>query len=495
MAAQTSISSADRQFFEVVAQTAFCNPFTEQRAELDAKILGHRADVFSDAHVDELSGVISSRVQKLETDGKADLRKYPAADRRLMQTVFLFELYHQHYQQFDELILEQVRLGAQSAPVTFAGDVLAQMRRRGISASDAVRFLAIFYQMRRAFYFIIRSLVGESGCMREFRRHLWQNVFTEEVQLYERYLWNRMEDFSTLLLGETGTGKGTAAAAIGRSGYIPFDEKLGRFSESFMRSFISLNLSQFPETLIESELFGHRKGAFTGAVEAHEGVLARCSPHGAIFLDEIGDVSVPIQIKLLQVLQERTFCPVGSHETSRFRGRVIAATNRSLNALRKSELFRQDFFYRLCSDMIEVPPLRQRLQQDPDELHQLIKHTLTRMLGEPAAELVTHVETSLRRTVDDRYAWPGNVRELEQAIRRILVTGQYTTSEPRESASLRERLVAGIEEQSLNAESLLAGYCKVLYETNGNYEAVGRRTNLDRRTVKKYVKSSFPPGT
>src|SRR5262249_53245818 len=191
----------------------------------------------------------------------------------------------QYYQQFDQLILDQVRLGNQSAPVKFAGDVLAQMRRRGISASDAVRFFSIFYQLRRAFYFIVRGLIGESACMREFRRHLWQNVFTGEFHLYESYLGNRMEDFSPLLPGEPGPGKGTAAAAIGRSGYIPFDEKLGRFAESFMRSFVSLNLSQFPETLIESELFGHRKGAFTGAVEAHEGVLAHSSPHAAIFLD------------------------------------------------------------------------------------------------------------------------------------------------------------------------------------------------------------------
>lgn len=490
MAVPTNMSPADRQFFELIARTAFCNPFSGERAELDEAIVGHPGDVFSDAHVDELTGVITSRVRKLEAEGKADLRKYPAADRRLMQTVFLFELYHQFYKDFDQLILEQVRLGTQSAPVKFAGELLSQMRRRGISAPDAVRFFSIFYQLRRAFYFIVRSLIGESTCMREFRRHLWQNVFTGEVQLYERYLWNRMEDFSTLLLGETGTGKGTAAAAIGRSGYIPFDERLGRFAESFMRSFVSLNLSQFPETLIESELFGHRKGAFTGAVEAHEGVLARCSPHGAIFLDEIGDVSVPIQIKLLQVLQERTFCPVGSHEPARFHGRVIAATNRSLDSLRKRDLFRQDFFYRLCSDMIEVPPLRLRLQQDPKELRQLIEHTLTRMLGEPAAELINHVENSLHRAVDERYSWPGNVRELEQAVRRILVTGEYTPYTTPQTGSLREQLIAGIEAQSLNAEGLLAGYCKVLYETNGNYEAVGRRTNLDRRTVKKYVKSS-----
>jgi DNA-binding NtrC family response regulator len=174
----------------------------------------------------------------------------------------------------------------------------------------------------------------------------------------------------------------------------------------------------------------------------------------------------------------------------RFRGRVIAATNRSLDSLRKRDLFRQDFFYRLCSDMIEVPPLRQRLQQAPKELRQLIEHTLTRMLGEPALELVAHVESSLRRAVDDHYPWPGNVRELEQAIRRILVTGHYAADASPRSASLREQLIAGIESQTLNAENLLASYCKVLYETSGNYEAVGRRTNLDRRTVKKYVKSA-----
>src|SRR5256885_4529537 len=143
-----------------------------------------------------------------------------------------------------------------------------------------------------------------------------------------------MEEFSTLLLGETGTGKGTAAAAIGRSGFIPYDDKQHRFAESFTRSFVALNLSQHPETLIESELFGHRKGAFTGAVEAHEGIFARCSPHGAIFLDEIGDVSTPVQIKLLQVVEDRTFSPVGSHERQRFRGRVISATHKPLHELR-----------------------------------------------------------------------------------------------------------------------------------------------------------------
>ncbi len=487
MAAHAQLEPANREFFTLVAQTAFCNPFSEQRSELDSRIVGHRVEPFSEAHLDEMTQVISGRVQRLETQGLADLRKHGGADRDLMQTVVLFEVFHLYCRAIDQLILEQVKVGDQPAPVAFAGEVLERMHRRGIGGTESARFFAIFYQLRRAYHFIVRGLIGHSPCMREFRRRLWQNVFTREVRLYERFLWDRMEDFSTLLLGETGTGKGTAAAAIGRSGYIPFDERRGRFAESFMRGFVALNLSQFPETLVESELFGHRKGAFTGAVEAHQGVLARCSPYGAIFLDEIGDVPVPVQIKLLQVLQERTFCPVGSHEPVRFRGRVIAATNRRLEDLRARDLFREDFFYRLCSDVIEVPPLRQRLQEEPGELRHLLEHVLAGMIGKPARDLPGRIEAAIHRSVGADYPWPGNVRELEQAVRRILLTGDYTGNAHRKSPSLQAQLIAGIEAGTLDADALLAGYCQVLYEREGTYEAVARRANLDRRTVKSYL--------
>lgn len=490
MASPAKIQVADREFFATIAQTAFCNPFSEQRLALDARIIGHPVGPLPEAHLDEMNQIISARVKKLEAQGLADIRRYSGKDRELMQTVFLFEAFHRCCRDFDQLILDQVRLGTHSADVSFARQVLKHMRDRGIGAAESARYFAIFYQLRRAYHFIVRGLVGSSASMSELRRHLWNSVFTQDVQLYDAYLWNRMEDFSTLLLGETGTGKGAAAAAIGRSGFIPFDERTGRFAESFLRSFIALNLSQFPETLIESELFGHRKGAFTGAVEAHEGVLARCSPHGSIFLDEIGEVSAPVQIKLLQVLQERTFCPVGSHESLRFRGRVIAATNRALETLRRRSLFRDDFFYRLCSDMIHVPPLRQRLQEEPAELRELLSHVLTRIVGEPASELVDKVETTILASVGDCYSWPGNVRELEQAVRRILLTGRYTGSAPPKSTDLLAQLINGLEAETLDADTLLGGYCALLYENCGNYEAVARQTNLDRRTVKKYLHQS-----
>lgn len=488
---QASLSAADREFFAIVAETAFCNPFSERRPQLDAQIIGHAVAPYSESHLGELTQAVSQRVAKLETDGLADVKRFSGAERDLMQTVFLFEIFHRFCQEFDQLIVAQAQAGATSLPVKFASEALARIRQRGIGTEEATRFFGIFYQLRRAYHFIVRGLIGQSASMHEFRRRLWNNVFTQNVQWYERHFWNRMEDFSTLLLGETGTGKGAAAAAIGRSGYIPFDVKQGRFRESFMQSFTALNLSQFPETLIESELFGHRKGAFTGAIEAHQGVFARCSPHGAIFLDEIGDVGVPLQIKLLQVLQERTFRPVGSRESARFQGRVIAATNRDIERLRARGSFRDDFYYRLSSDVIRVPALRQRLQEAPGELRQLLEHTVAHMVGTEADDLTDMIEATLQKSPGPDYAWPGNVRELEQAVRQILITGSYAGSTAPKAKDLVERLTTGIETESLDADTLLAGYCAVLYESTGNYEAVARQTNLDRRTAKKYVQQGL----
>jgi transcriptional regulator with PAS, ATPase and Fis domain len=299
-----------------------------------------------------------------------------------------------------------------------------------------------------------------------------------------------MEDFSTLLLGETGTGKGSAAAAIGRSCFIPFDRKKERFTHNFMETFVTINLSQYPESLIESELFGHRKGAFTGAVEDYTGLFERCSAHGALFLDEIGDLAIPIQIKLLQVLQERTFTPVGSHNLKRFEGRVIAATNRPIEDLRKEGNFRDDFFYRLSSDIITVPTLRQRIDESPSELEQMVSLLVTRMTGEESPNLTDMILETLKRDIPSDYTWPGNVRELAQAIRRILLTQHYDGDVTVMRPNPEEELVDKIRSGTLKADELLSQYCSLLYKRFGTYQEVSRRTGLDPRTVKKYLRSN-----
>jgi DNA-binding NtrC family response regulator len=405
----------------------------------------------------------------------------------LLKNAFVFAFYNQFGEAFDNHILEQIKAGAPPLKVPFSQQAFAYLQRRGFGAEDARHYFALCYQFRRAFYFIYYGLVGRSVCMKELRRNLWDNVFTHNIGLYDEHLWDRMEDFSTLLLGETGTGKGTAANAIGRSGFIPFDEKKQCFAESFTQSFVDLNVSQFPESLIESELFGHKKGAFTGAVEDHKGVFARCSPFGAIFLDEIGEIAAPVQIKLLQVLQERVFSPVGDHQKTRFQGRVIAATNRPISEIRKRGLFRDDFFYRLCSDLITVPTLRQRIQEDPSELDDLLTHTIERIVGKPSPELTEMVREVIARQLGNNYPWPGNVRELEQCVRRVLLKRDYEGDHHYAAPDARSELMEGIGTGTLDGQSVLAGYCYLLYQQYGTFEEVARRAKLDRRTVKKYI--------
>ena len=480
------LSADDRALFSLVTEATLANPFGERRARLDAEMAAGAAQ----APLQAALARVAERVTRLESEGRARAALYAEADRDLVFFTLLFDAFHRYLPAFDAHVAAQRERGDEPVTVPFAGEALALLGRRGFSAEEARRFLGLFYQLRRAFFFIDRSLVGRSASMRALRERLWRNLFSDDLRCYARYLWNRMEDFSTLLLGETGTGKGAAAIALGRSGFIPFDERRGAFVVSFTRSFVAINLSQYPETLIESELFGHRKGAFTGAIDHHEGVFARCSPHGAIFLDEIGDVTIPIQTKLLQVLQERTFSAVGSHEKQRFSGRVIAATNRPLDLLRREGRFRDDFYYRLCSDVIVVPPLRQRLAEDPAELALLLQHLVRRLAGEPVPELVERVRGVFARDLGRDYAWPGNVRELEQAVRHVLLEGRYLGDAAAVTAGWQERLTRGIEQGVIEAGALVCGYCALLYERHGTYEEVARRTGLDRRTVKAHVEAA-----
>jgi DNA-binding NtrC family response regulator len=484
------LTDADRTFLGLVAQATAANPFTEQRARLDAQLLGKDFDERQVWNPEPSVEVVHARVRQLVDAGAANLSSYRTGDRERVRIGALYHLFHVYRDALDAHIEAQLLAGRDPLPVAFAGDCLARMAAFGLEREDALRAFASFFQLRRAFYFIHSTLVGRGRSMQRLRAQLWNNVFTHDFLRYERILWNRLEDFSTLLLGETGTGKGAAAAAIGRSAFIPFDPRSGRFAHSFTETFLSVNLSQFSESLIESELFGHRKGAFTGAVSDHIGLLARCQPTGTIFLDEIGDLAAPVQLKLLRVLQERTFCPVGSHEERRFAGRVVAATNRPMAELRGSGRFRDDFFYRLCSDVIQVPAWRQRLQEEPAEFAEMLGHILKRISGDPGLALAGEVERAVRASVPSDYGWPGNVRELEQAVRSVLLNGQYTphpvvgASDVGDAAAgLARDLTAG----TMTAQRLLARYCRLLHARSENYGDVARRTGLDRRTVRKYV--------
>lgn len=230
-------------------------------------------------------------------------------------------------------------------------------------------------------------------------------------------------DTTVLILGESGTGKEVAARTVHAR------------SRRHDRPFVAMNCGAIPAELLESELFGHEKGAFTGALTQRKGRF-EMADGGTLLLDEIGDMSMPMQVKLLRVLQERTFERVGGNQTIQCDVRVIAATHRNLEAHIAEGKFREDLFYRLNVFPIEMPALRER----SDDLPDLIS-AITRQLAEAGRGKVTLSEGAIN--VLRRYAWPGNVRELSNLLERLAVLHPTATVR---AADLPARYRAGLAE-------------------------------------------------
>jgi len=213
-------------------------------------------------------------------------------------------------------------------------------------------------------------------------------------------------DSTVLIYGETGTGKELIARAI------------HNLSGRAKNSFVKLNCAAIPTGLLESELFGHEKGAFTGAVAQRIGRF-ELATRGTVFLDEIGEVPLELQPKLLRVLQEREFERLGSSRTLRTDARLIAATNRDLGAMVEEQKFRADLFYRLNVFPVHVPPLRER----QDDIPLLVRH-FVQQFARRMSKVVDTIPTETMNALV-RYHWPGNIRELQNLVERavILSTG------------------------------------------------------------------------
>ena len=280
---------------------------------------------------------------------------------------------------------------------------------------------------------------------------------------------------TVLITGESGTGKELVARAIHYG------------SQRASAPFVPVNCGGIPEGLIESELFGHMKGAFTGAVTSRAGFFLTADG-GTIFLDEIGDLGHPLQAKLLRVLQDKEVFMVGAAHSRRVDVRILAATNKDLRRLVERQAFREDLYFRLNVIAIEVPPLRER-DNDVLLLARHFAQEYARELGKPVPQFSDAVLESFLA-----YAWPGNVRELENIVQRLVVMTERETidvpslpsvmrfSAPR-SAGLH-RTLAEVEAEHIRA---------VLASVEDNKTVAAKILGIDRKTLREKLKSLGAP--
>lgn len=306
-------------------------------------------------------------------------------------------------------------------------------------------------QMAEAIRF--ENLVGRSEAMQE--------LFTLIQDVAE-------SDSPVLITGETGTGKELVAKAI--------HAKSARCNGPF----IAINCGAFPEHLLESELFGHERGAFTGAHRAKKGRLD-LAHHGTLFLDEVGIVPLKMQVDLLRVLETKEFHRLGGTAEIEVDFRTIAATNRDLQqAIEKGE-FRQDFFYRLNVISLHIPPLRERR----DDIPLLAEHFLDRYSRETNKDIDTINREAM--SILRQYDWPGNVRELENAIERAVVIGKKRRLDPEEFSFLAPHLSAAAETYSLEKTQVVHLF-KVLKEFDWNITKAAQALEINRVTLHKKIK-------
>ena len=298
------------------------------------------------------------------------------------------------------------------------------------------------------------------------------------VRLYREVARAATTDATVLIAGESGSGKELVARAI------------HSYSTRKTKPFIAVNCGALTESLLESELFGHVKGAFTGADTARKGFFAEAE-YGTLFLDEIGEVSPRMQAQLLRVLQESEIRPVGASNSFKVDTRVVTATNRDLNAMVKEGDFREDLLYRIMVVVIDVPPLRERR----DDVLLLTQHFLARHGTDEKRQIDVEALEALVR-----YDWPGNVRQLENTIARALALApgdRITLGDlPEEIATFTGDFTAAPEELSVQTREEIrtlsevnkAYAVAVLEKVGGNKSKAAELLGIDRKTLYRLLK-------
>ena len=308
----------------------------------------------------------------------------------------------------------------------------------------------------------MHGLLGESGSMQK---------------VYEMIERASRTNATVLITGESGTGKELVARAIHYE------------SARASAPFVCVNCGAIPHELLESELFGHVKGAFTGATESRAGFFL-VAEGGTIFLDEIAETSQAMQVKLLRVLQEKEFCMVGSSKSRKVDVRIIAATNKDLEHLVKRGSFREDLFFRIDVIKIDLPPLRKR---GSDVLY-LAKHFAERFAGELGRKVPLFTERAMAML--QRYPWPGNIRELENVVQRLVVLTDDDVIDAPDLPELMRFTVAdpGPDLNMTLAEVEAAHIRKVLAMVKGNKTKAAQILGIDRKTLRAKLEQEEAKG-
>lgn len=493
-------TAAEFSFASAVAELNYTNPFGAERIALERQALGAAFEPEPHAFWAMMRGPgdsargnvlrITDRARHLAEKLRGQMldgMEVSDIELGIYDDLVLYQLFYHFFPEWGRLFVggdaqpasEAWRLFREQAdywlqlPVTYP-----------LSHRELPHMFAMLYQVYRAFYNIFDCVVGHSAAAARLRCQIWQSIFTHDLRRYRRSLYANLHEVTTLVTGPSGSGKELVAQAIGRSRYIPFAAKKQQFEASASDGYIALNISAFSANLIESELFGHAKGAYTGAEGARAGWLETSGRYGTILLDEIGELDATTQVKLLRVLQNRQFQRMGESKLRSFHSKIVAATNRNLRDEISHGTFREDLYYRLCADVVRTPSLAEHLLENRDALADLVQFITQRIAPGEDGQLTQQVLEWIDANLPRDYHWPGNIRELEQCIRNIMIHNHYEPAVCRAPSDSEHGLIQLVDRLEISADDLLTRYARLAYAKTGSYKRAAELLGVDRRTLK-----------
>ena len=445
----------------------------ELRIEASARMLNAEERVLGRYHIGEgITGLVAKT-------GKSEVVPDVRKDKRFLNKTKSRSL----KEQISFICVPLIHLGQ----VVGTLSVDREIHTNAASLARDVAFLEIIANITAEAASVFREECAEKEALQDENRYLRSIIPSDPGQfvgnsktmrmVYEQVRQVAPSDATVLIRGSSGTGKELVARAI------------QRFSNRSNEPFVVLNCAALPESLVESELFGHERGAFTDARERRIG-LAEAADGGTLFMDEIGDLSVAVQVKLLRFLQERTFTRIGSNEELHSNVRFIAATSRNLEELMHKKQFREDLYYRLSVFPIILPDLAERTE----DILPLAQHFLSRMC-EKYGKNITRISSPAANMLQS-YSWPGNVRELENCIERAVITAHddcirgYNLPPALQSPDYAEDIFSSDGQQTLEQQVLTLEKHIIenaLRRNDGNRTAAGRELGLSPRMMNYYI--------